>query len=192
MGEALFQADFIAVTIHSRELAGSAKETPDDFLIDFAHRRIDAGADTVIGAGPHLLRPIEIYKGCPIFYSLGDFMLQNENIPCGPEDFYAFYGLTSDNTMLDIFEKRSVGCKKGLQTDHRAFESVVPYCEYRDGKLARLVLLPIDLGFGSPRSTGGLPRPHAPFLQRLAEMSAPFGTVIRQTPDGLAEVVLEK
>lgn len=190
--QAQFQADYVAVAIHSHELAGSAKETPDDFLIEFAHKCIDAGADTVIGAGPHLLRPIELYKGCPIFYSLGDFMLQNENIPYGPEDFYSFYGLTSDSTMLELFRTRSDGFKKGLQTDPRAFESVVPYCEYRDGKLVKLTLLPIDLGFGSARSMGGLPRPkpHAPFIQRLAEMSAPFGTVIRETEDGLAEVVL--
>lgn len=38
-----------------------------------AHTAIDAGADLVLGAGPHVLRKIEVYKGSPIAYSLGNF-----------------------------------------------------------------------------------------------------------------------
>lgn len=190
--EAEFQADFIAVAIHSHELQGTEKETPDDFLVEFAHRCIDAGADTVIGTGPHLLRPIEIYKGCPIFYSLGDFMLENENIPYGPEEFYEAYGLNSDSTMRDLFTARSNGFKRGLQTDHRAFETVIPLCEYEDGKLEKITLMPVELGYGTARSMGGLPRPakHAGFIKRLVEMSKVYGTEIRETEDGLAEVIL--
>ena len=41
---------------------------------------IDAGADVVVGHGPHVLRGIEIYKGKPIFYSLANFMFQNETL----------------------------------------------------------------------------------------------------------------
>jgi len=39
-----------------------------------AHGFIDAGADVVIGAHPHVIEPIEIYKGKTIFYSLGNFI----------------------------------------------------------------------------------------------------------------------
>ena len=39
-------------------------------------RAIDAGADIVLGSGPHVLRGIEIYKGKPIFYSLSNFIYQ--------------------------------------------------------------------------------------------------------------------
>jgi hypothetical protein len=35
---------------------------------------IDAGADAVIGHGPHVLRGIEFYRGHPIVYSLGNFL----------------------------------------------------------------------------------------------------------------------
>ncbi|MEK7646663.1 MAG: CapA family protein [Patescibacteria group bacterium] len=35
---------------------------------------IDAGADLVIGAHPHVVQPVEIYKGKAIFYSLGNFV----------------------------------------------------------------------------------------------------------------------
>lgn len=43
-----------------------------------AHEFIDAGADLVIGAHPHVVQPIEIYKNKAIFYSLGNFMFDQE------------------------------------------------------------------------------------------------------------------
>lgn len=39
-----------------------------------AYTAIDAGADLVLGSGPHVLRKIEVYKGAPIAYSLGNFV----------------------------------------------------------------------------------------------------------------------
>lgn len=39
-----------------------------------AHAMVDAGADVVIGAHPHVVQPIEVYKGKVIFYSLGNFI----------------------------------------------------------------------------------------------------------------------
>jgi len=41
--------------------------------VKFAHAVIDAGADLVIGHGPHVLRALELYKGRLIAYSLGNF-----------------------------------------------------------------------------------------------------------------------
>lgn len=43
------------------------------YMSEIAHTAIDAGADIVIGHGPHYSLPIEIYKGKPIFYGLGSF-----------------------------------------------------------------------------------------------------------------------
>ena len=40
---------------------------------EMAHAAVDAGADLVIGHHPHMLHPIEVYKGKAIFYSLGNF-----------------------------------------------------------------------------------------------------------------------
>ncbi|HKI77509.1 MAG TPA: CapA family protein [Ignavibacteriaceae bacterium] len=40
----------------------------------FAHAVIDAGADLVIGHGPHVLRGLELYKNKLIAYSLGNFL----------------------------------------------------------------------------------------------------------------------
>lgn len=39
-----------------------------------AHRLVDAGADLIIGAHPHVVEPLEIYQGKLIAYSLGNFL----------------------------------------------------------------------------------------------------------------------
>ena len=42
-------------------------------VVAFAHSAIDAGADIVIGQGPHVPRALELYRGHLIAYSLGNF-----------------------------------------------------------------------------------------------------------------------
>ena len=42
-------------------------------VVEFAHQMIDAGADIVLGHGPHVVRPLEIYNDRLIAYSLGNF-----------------------------------------------------------------------------------------------------------------------
>jgi hypothetical protein len=39
----------------------------------FTHAAIDAGADLLLGSGPHVVRAMEVYKGKLIAYSLGNF-----------------------------------------------------------------------------------------------------------------------
>jgi poly-gamma-glutamate capsule biosynthesis protein CapA/YwtB (metallophosphatase superfamily) len=41
-----------------------------------AHALIDAGADAICGSHPHQLHPVEVYRGKPIFYSLGNFIYE--------------------------------------------------------------------------------------------------------------------
>jgi len=43
------------------------------YMMEIAHAAIDAGADIVVGHGPHYSLPVEVYKGKPIFYGLGNF-----------------------------------------------------------------------------------------------------------------------
>lgn len=40
---------------------------------EFAHAAIDAGADLILGSGPHVLRGMEVYRGRLVAYSLGNF-----------------------------------------------------------------------------------------------------------------------
>ncbi|MBR4954595.1 MAG: CapA family protein, partial [Clostridia bacterium] len=156
--EAKAQADYILVSIHAHELAGRSKETPGEFLVEFAHRAIDMGAHAVIGHGPHLLRPLEIYNGRPIFYSLGDFVLHNESMTSAPEEMYEKQGLTSDDPLCEIFRKRSANYTRGLLADRKMMESVVPYFEMEDGVLTHLELLPVALGVEEPRYRNGNPK----------------------------------
>ena len=48
--------------------------TPTDDIKRYAHDFIDSSADLVVGCHPHVLQPIEIYKGKTIAYSLGSFL----------------------------------------------------------------------------------------------------------------------
>jgi poly-gamma-glutamate synthesis protein (capsule biosynthesis protein) len=41
-----------------------------------ARLMIDAGVDAVIGGHPHLIQDAEVYKGKPVFYSLGNFVFE--------------------------------------------------------------------------------------------------------------------
>jgi len=43
------------------------------YMKEIAHAAVDAGADIVVGHGPHYSLPVEVYKGRPIFYGLGSF-----------------------------------------------------------------------------------------------------------------------
>lgn len=43
------------------------------YMRDIAHAAVEAGADIVVGHGPHYALPVEIHRGKPIFYGLGSF-----------------------------------------------------------------------------------------------------------------------
>ncbi len=62
------QADIVVASCH-----WGLRRDPLQYMTDIAHAAIDAGADIVMGHGPHYLLPIEIYKGRPIFYGLCNF-----------------------------------------------------------------------------------------------------------------------
>ncbi len=188
--EARLQADYIFVSAHIHE-QGAKKEDVPEFMSEFAKQCIDFGADGIIGHGPHLLRGIEIYKGKPIFYSLGDFILQNENSPFAPEDYYSKYGLTSSDTMHELFKNRSNNFTRGLATDKRMFETVIPYWETENGEMTYLELMPVELTFDVPRSRYGMPKlaKNTAIIERLAELSKPYGTKI-EIKDGKGIVKL--
>jgi poly-gamma-glutamate capsule biosynthesis protein CapA/YwtB (metallophosphatase superfamily) len=62
------QADIVVASCHW----GLGEEVLD-YMSAIAHAAVDAGADIVIGHGPHYSLPVESYKGKPIFYGLGSF-----------------------------------------------------------------------------------------------------------------------
>ncbi|GAE27569.1 capsule biosynthesis protein [Halalkalibacter wakoensis JCM 9140] len=155
--EASRQADYVVVSIHCHEMDGERKEKAPDFLEEFSKRCIDEGAHAIIGHGPHILRGIEIYKKRPIFYSLGNFIFQNDTVASLPHDFYEQYGMKNGN-VADALDVRSAHNTKGLGTNKKVWHSVIPYWEMENGQLTHLSLFPIDLGFGLPRYKRGWPR----------------------------------
>ncbi len=46
-----------------------------DYQTICARKLIDAGADAILGHHPHILKGVELYRGKPIFYSLGNFAI---------------------------------------------------------------------------------------------------------------------
>jgi len=49
--------------------------------VEMAHRIIDAGADMIVGSHPHVVQPVEIYRGHWIAYSLGNFIFDQHDRP---------------------------------------------------------------------------------------------------------------
>jgi poly-gamma-glutamate capsule biosynthesis protein CapA/YwtB (metallophosphatase superfamily) len=152
---------------------------PNKWLRTWTHAEIDAGADIVVMHGAPVLHGVEIFHGKPIFYDLGNFIF---NVP--PAISYI--------------------------TEPIAWESVVADVEYRSNRLRSITLRPIELnnfGDGQPdvhnpyasneflytrglpsRATGAKARY---ILERLAELSMPFGTVVVLKGD-TAEIKLVK
>jgi hypothetical protein len=77
------KADLVVVAIHAGAEGSTAMHVPhgtETFLGEnrgdsrrFAHAVIDAGADLVVGSGPHVIRGLERYHGRLIAYSAGNF-----------------------------------------------------------------------------------------------------------------------
>jgi poly-gamma-glutamate capsule biosynthesis protein CapA/YwtB (metallophosphatase superfamily) len=137
---------------------------PNDWLKKWTHAEVDAGADIVVMHGAPLLHGVEIYHGKPIFYDLGNFIY---NLP---------------PTLTYIHEPLN-------------WESAVAYVQFQGRNLTSVSFRPIVLnivGEGQPDIhnqyatnqflyTRGLPAPATGaragyILERLAELSKPFGT----------------
>jgi poly-gamma-glutamate synthesis protein (capsule biosynthesis protein) len=187
-------ADYTIVTIHAHE-GDRNRLVPAQFLVTFARAMIDAGADVFVGHGPHVLRGIEIYKGKPIFYSLGDFIFQNETLLRLPSENYESYDLGPDAHVADFNSRRYRDDTTGFPADPLIWESVVAVPVFQGGALVDLALHPITLGFGQPASQRGRPMLADAELGRkivgdLGRLSEPFGTRIEYR-DGIGRLILE-
>ena len=187
------QADYVVVNSHSHE-PGNASMIPPDWMVEFAHQIIDAGANTMVIHGPHQLRGIEIHNGRPIFYSLANFIFQNETIDPMPGDQRTRYGLPLDNLASEIYDRRfrvdeDGNPTTGFPTGSQWYESVLAVADFEGDEVVEIRLYPIELGWKAPRSQRGTPRiaPEAlgrKIIEHLAELSASFGTRI-EYQDGI-------
>ncbi len=101
--EADRRADIVVVSFHGGAEGAAAQRVPFKTEIFYREKRgnlrvfsktvIDAGADLVLGHGPHVLRGMEIYRGRLIAYSLGNFATYG---------WFRLVGATAETMVLDI------------------------------------------------------------------------------------------
>ena len=167
------QSDLMVFHIHAHESPTGVDDdtpAPPDFLVTLFHDAVDAGADVVMGGGPHSLRGVEIYKGKPIFYGLGLFFFKPQLMGAAesggrkwPDDGYPPLPDPRPNNPPSWFE------------------SVLAVSDFDDGRLKAVKLYPIELANAQPSrglphlATGARARE---ILGRLQRDSAALGTTI--------------
>jgi poly-gamma-glutamate synthesis protein (capsule biosynthesis protein) len=186
--------DLTLVSIHAHE-EGKERWIPADFVIEFAHACVDAGADMVIGHGPHLLRGLEIYNGKPIFYSVGNFIFQYEYTQRLPADDYETLSADPAKNAPEVFHQLSANDTRSFPADRLYWETVLPLVTFEDRELRSIQLHPVSLGFGQSWPDRGTPRLATPevgaeILGWMTELSEPFGTAIQVT-DGVGHVTID-
>ncbi len=85
-------------------------------VYEFAHRMIDAGADVLLGHGPHVTRAVEVYKNRFIAYSMGNFCTYNNVNVKGVSGLSPIFHIYTDST--GVFEKAQI--IPTYQTKHQA------------------------------------------------------------------------
>jgi poly-gamma-glutamate synthesis protein (capsule biosynthesis protein) len=154
--EAKQQADLVVFTIHAHESpTGLDDDTPEppDFLVKLFHNAVDAGADVILGGGPHSLRGVEIYKGRPVFYGMGVFFIKGEI-------------KALEETVLRVFPDAS-GHAPAPQAPERSvrpggnpaswYDGVVAVTDFDGGKAKTVRLYPLDAGNTYEASRRGIP-----------------------------------
>lgn len=193
--EARRQADWVIVSIHCHEELGSGGPTFltarsrteveewASFAKDFARRCIDEGADIVVGHGPHITLGVELYKGKPIFHNLGNFIFQGETLRFLPAFSYSRFGLDHNATVADFLDAHSDFDTRAHPADPLFWQTVCAVCKFTSGNLKQVLLYPVDLGYGRPRSQRGRPlladtENGKKIIARLARLSKALGTEI--------------
>ncbi|WP_059005887.1 lasso peptide C-terminal Trp epimerase [Streptomyces specialis] len=191
--EARDRADLVLVSVHSHE-PGPTPEEPGEFLRTFAHRSIDAGADIVVGHGPHFLRGVELHRGKPIFYSLGNVVSQIELADHVPAEDYA--RVAGPRTPGRYFAELTGHGRRLFAPHRRYWESLIPVLTFDDGALVEARLHPIELGFGRPVHRRGRPRMAGPadaerILTSFARLAAPHGATVTVGEARTGELALD-
>jgi poly-gamma-glutamate synthesis protein (capsule biosynthesis protein) len=201
--EARRMSDWVVVSLHCHELGGekllTATHRSDidqmaDFVVDFAHRCIDAGADIFVAHGPQEPFGIELYKGRPIFYSLGTTIFELETPQVLAEEAYARYGLGGDAGPADFADTRYQNDRVGHPADPNYWKQIIAKCEFSGTRLSQVDLYPLDLGFSKPRWQRGRPvladdKLGQEIIDKVARLSTRRGTEVKWA-DGRGVILL--
>jgi poly-gamma-glutamate capsule biosynthesis protein CapA/YwtB (metallophosphatase superfamily) len=192
--EAMKMADLVMVAHHFNVADGKRGDQPPAFARTFARAAIDAGADIYIGHGWHKTLGIEIYKGKPIFYGMGNFIAQSEFIRRVPFDSYEAWDHDVDR--LPTLNPGVYPLHPGLDTP-LWWSSAVIELAFDGHQVKEIRLHPVEMGRDATeqsnivRQTGSGPhaftegRPYLAdrangriILERLQRLSAAYGTKI--------------
>lgn len=189
--DAKSQADYVLISLHTHDFSGKDNTEPAEYTKTFAHACIDAGADAIIGHGPHELHGIEIYRGKPIFYSLGNFIFQSDTVSCQPAEAFIKAGMSADAGVGAYMDHRSANGTRGYCVQKNIWRSVMASFTMEDGKMTEIKLYPIDLHMEKPRCRRGLPTltDDTEVLNHLKKISSIFGTEI-EIEDGVGRITL--
>ncbi|KPK76857.1 MAG: hypothetical protein AMJ79_05200 [Phycisphaerae bacterium SM23_30] len=163
-----------------------------DWLTHFAHQAIDAGVDVFLTSGPHYIKSIEIYKGRPIFYSLGNFAFQSETVKKLPAEYVRSRGF-DDTTTAEDFQKAT---RDDWNRNRVNWEGLAATVHFKGDKVDMIRLIPTNLGAGPPGAAGvqlpfgvrGRPLWADPVLgkyliDKVADLSRPYGIKIEYLPN---------
>ena len=169
--------DVVMVSLHNHDRShhrayGLQDTTPANDEVMY-RRAIDAGADVVLGSGPHVLRGIEWYKGKPIIYSLSNFIYQYRTPDKIPVDLiHQRDGEIARPTNVSVWDRRD---------PVEIFEGVMARLTFNQEKITRIELIPFTIDdegplYGAPRLASS--RRAAEIIDRLERLSQPYGTTI--------------
>jgi poly-gamma-glutamate synthesis protein (capsule biosynthesis protein) len=141
----------------------------------FARMAIDAGASVILVHGPHEIRGLELYRGKPIFYCLGNFVYEPEYVERLPAEYYETHGLD---------ESKGERAFSWLNENQDTWEGLAANLQFRESHLSEISLLPIDLGVGQRIPVRGRPRladeeVGRRLIGKIAAKSRRYGTRIR-------------
>lgn len=142
------KADIVIVMFHGGGEGASYQHIPfkNEFyagenrgnVVEFAHVCIDAGADLILGSGPHVARAVELYNNKFIAYSLGNFATYGKITLTGPNGNAPILKIKTDTkgnfiSCRVISVIQSKGSKKGpeIDTNYKAY-NYIKYLTYTD------------------------------------------------------------
>jgi poly-gamma-glutamate synthesis protein (capsule biosynthesis protein) len=138
-------ADFVIVAHHFNIADGKRGDKVPMFVREFARAAIDGGADVYVGHGWHNTLGIEIYKGKPIIYGIGNFFAQSEFIRRVPYDSYESWGHDMDK--LPTLHPSDHPLHPGLDSHSETWwSSALMALDMQGGKFTQMRLTPVEMG----------------------------------------------
>lgn len=108
LGELDASCDLVIASFHWGEEGSDALSS---LQYQLGHLAVDSGADLVLGHGPHVIQPVETYKGRCIVYSLGNFSFGGNSNPPDQDSFIFTQQFTLDGGELRPLEPVFIPCR---------------------------------------------------------------------------------